>query len=209
MQPFKKVTGVVAPLDRQNVDTDSITPARYLKRIERTGWGEYLFYDWRYDADGSQKPDFVLNEDAYRDAAVLVAGRNFGSGSSREHAVWSIYQYGIHAVIAPKFADIFHKNCFENGLVPVIMPEEQVEAIMAKAKASPGYELTVDLETCEVSDGEGFRAPFVVHDDPETHAFRREALLNGLDEIAMTLSLDGEISSFEKERAAWLTPVGE
>jgi 3-isopropylmalate/(R)-2-methylmalate dehydratase small subunit len=207
MQPFKKVTGVVAPLDRTNVDTDSITPARYLKRIERTGWGEYLFYDWRYNADGSPKPDFVLNDEAYRDASVLVAGRNFGSGSSREHAVWSIYQYGIRAVIAPKFADIFHKNCFENGLVPVIMPEEQVEAIMAKAKASPGYELTVDLEACEVFDDGGFRAPFVVHDDPETHEFRREALLNGLDEIAMTLTLDDEISAFEGKREAWLTPA--
>jgi 3-isopropylmalate/(R)-2-methylmalate dehydratase small subunit len=209
MQAFKKVTGVVAPLDRQNVDTDSITPARYLKRIERTGWGEFLFYDWRYNADGSAKPDFVLNDEAYRDAAILVAGRNFGSGSSREHAVWSIYQYGIRAVIAPKFADIFHKNCFENGLVPVIMPEEDVETIMAKAKALPGYRLTVDLEACEVSDGEGFLAPFVVHSDPETHVFRREALLNGLDEIAMTLSLDGEISAFEKKRERWLTPVGE
>jgi 3-isopropylmalate/(R)-2-methylmalate dehydratase small subunit len=168
-----------------------------------------LFYDWRYNADGSAKPDFVLNQDAYRDAEVLVAGRNFGSGSSREHAVWSIHQYGIRAVIAPKFADIFHKNCFENGLVPVILPEEQVEEITAKAKASPGYKLTVDLDACEVSDDEGFRAPFVVHDDPETHAFRRDALLHGLDEIAMTLTLDGDISSFEKRRAPWLTPVGK
>ena len=122
MEPFKRVTGVVLPLDRSNVDTDQIVPARYLKRIERQGWGEVLFYDWRY-TDGEPNPEFVMNDECYGGAAVLVANRNFGSGSSREHAVWAVRQYGIRAVIAPSFADIFHKNCFENGLVPVVMTQ--------------------------------------------------------------------------------------
>jgi len=206
MEPFTRVTGVVLPLDRSNVDTDQIVPARYLKRIEREGWGEFLFYDWRY-SDGEPNPEFVMNDERYGGAAVLVAGRNFGSGSSREHAVWAVRQYGIRAVIAPSFADIFHKNCFENGLVPVIMAQEQVDVIMRKAQGSPGYELTVDLERCEVFDGEGFCAPFVVHEDPGTHEFRRHTLLNGLDDIAMTLQAEDEISEFESNRPRWLTPA--
>jgi len=185
------------------VDTDQIVPARYLKRIERQGWGEVLFYDWRY-TDGEPNPEFVMNDERYGGAAVLVANRNFGSGSSREHAVWAVRQYGIRAVIAPSFADIFHKNCFENGLVPVIMTQEQVDTIMGKAQGSPGYELTVDLERCEVSDAEGFKAPFVVHEDPGTHEFRRNTLLNGLDEIALTLQQDEKIAAFEAKRPRWL-----
>ena len=207
MEPFIRVTGVVLPLDRSNVDTDQIVPARYLKRIERQGWGEVLFYDWRY-SDGEPNPEFVMNDERYGGAAVLVGGRNFGSGSSREHAVWAVRQYGIRAVIAPSFADIFHKNCFENGLVPVIMAQEQVDAVMGKAKESPGYRLTVDLERCEVSDADGFSAPFVVHEDQGTHEFRRHTLLNGLDGIAMTLQAEGEISEFEAKRPRWLTAAG-
>ena len=203
MEPFARVTGVVLPLDRSNVDTDQIVPARYLKRIERQGWGEVLFYDWRY-TDGEPNPEFVMNDERYGGAAVLVANRNFGSGSSREHAVWAVRQYGIRAVIAPSFADIFHKNCFENGLVPVIMTQEQVDTIMGKAQGSPGYELTVDLERCEVSDTQGFKAPFVVHEDPGTHEFRRNTLLNGLDEIALTLQQDEKIAAFEAKRPRWL-----
>lgn len=209
MEPFKKVTGVVLPLDRPNVDTDQIVPARYLKRIEREGWGEVLFYDWRYLPDGSPNPDFILNSPAYVDPAILVVGRNFGSGSSREHAVWAVRQYGFRAVIASSLADIFHKNCFENGLVPVLLPEEQVNAIMRKALDSPGYSVTVDLKRCEVSDENGLRASFVVHPDPETHEFRRHTLLEGLDEIDLTLKLDDEIGAFEQQRPRWLTPVGE
>jgi len=207
MEPFTRVNGVVLPLDRSNVDTDQMVPARYLKRIERQGWGEVLFYDWRY-SDGEPNPEFVMNDERYGGAAVLVAGRNFGSGSSREHAVWAVRQYGIRAVIAPSFADIFHKNCFENGLVPVIMAQEQVDAVMGKAQESPGYELTVDLELCEVSDAEGFSAPFVVHEDPGTHEFRRHTLLNGLDEIALTLQQDEKIGAFETKRPRWLTAAG-
>lgn len=207
MEPFKTVTGVVVPLDRVNVDTDSIVPARFLKRIEREGWGEVLFYDWRYLPDGSPDPKFVLNVPGYEGASVLVAGRNFGSGSSREHAVWAIRQYGLRAVIAASLADIFHKNCFDNGVVPVLLPDEHVSTIIARAQASPGYRLTVDLERCEVSDEEGFRAPFVVHSDAETHEFRRHTLLNGLDEIASTRKHEDAISAFEERRPRWLTPV--
>jgi len=208
MEPFKRATGTVVPLDRVNVDTDSIVPARYLKRIEREGWGEVLFYDWRYLPDGKPDPDFVLNEPGYEDAKILVAGRNFGSGSSREHAVWAVRQYGFRAVIAPSFADIFQKNCFENGLIPVLLPEERVQELIRKAKEWPGCELTVDLERCEVWDDQGFRSPFVVHNDPETHEFRRHTLLNGLDDIAMTLQAKDEISEFESNRPRWLTPAG-
>jgi 3-isopropylmalate/(R)-2-methylmalate dehydratase small subunit len=209
MEPFRSVTGIVAPLDRVNVDTDAIVPARYLKRIERQGWGEFLFFDWRYLPDGQPVPDFILNKPRYEDASVLVVGRNFGSGSSREHAVWAILQYGFRAVIAPSLADIFHKNCFENGVVPVFLPDELISTIMAKAQASPGYRLTVDLERCEVWDDEGFRSTFVVHKDPETHEFRRFCLLNGLDEIASTLQQEERIRAFEEERPGWLTPTGE
>ncbi len=207
MEPFTTVTSIIVPLDRVNVDTDSIVPARYLKRIEREGWGEVLFYDWRFLPDGSPNPDFVLNQPGYQDAAILVAGRNFGSGSSREHAVWAIRQYGIRAVIAPSFADIFHKNCFENGVVPVILPEERVQELMRKAKEGPGCELTVDLVRCEVSDGAGFRASFVVHNDPETHEFRRQTLMSGQDEIALTLERAAKIAAFEENRPGWLSPA--
>jgi len=207
METFTRITGVVVPLDRSNVDTDQIVPARYLKRIERQGWGDFLFYDWRY-TDGSPNPSFVLNDERYSGAVVMVAGRNFGGGSSREHAVWAVRQYGIRAVIAPSFADIFHKNCFENGLVPVIMTQEHVDTIMKKAQASPGYQLTVDLERGEVSDEKGFRAPFVVHEHPGTHEFRRQTLLNGLDEITLTLQQDQRIAAFEANRPRWLTPAG-
>jgi 3-isopropylmalate/(R)-2-methylmalate dehydratase small subunit len=208
MEPFKSVTGIVVPLDRVNVDTDSIVPARYLKRIERDGWGDYLFYDWRYLPDGAPNPKFELNQPGYENAKIMVAGRNFGSGSSREHAVWAILQYGIRAVIASSFADIFHKNCFENGLVPVHLPEEQVQQIMRRAREGPSYELTVDLEACEVRSADGFRAPFIVHEDPETHEFRRHTLLHGLDEIALTLTHAPDIAKFEEQRPEYLSPAG-
>jgi len=207
MEPFKSVTGKAVPLDRVNVDTDAIVPARYLRRVERTGWGEVLFYDWRYDEDGDPKPDFVLNEPGFEDGKVLIVGRNFGTGSSREHAVWAIQQYGFKAIVGSSFADIFHKNCFENGVVPVILPEGQVQKLMRAAKEGPALELTVDLEKCEVSDGHSFRAPFVMHSDKETHDFRRETILQGLDEIALTLEKDAEISAFEEKRPKFLEPA--
>jgi len=207
MEPFRKITGIVLPLDRANVDTDSIVPARFLKRIERQGWGETLFYDWRHRTDGQPDPDFVLNQPGYENASVLVAGRNFGSGSSREHAVWALRQHGFRAVISSSFADIFHKNCFENGLVPVIIPEGKARELILRAKEGPSCELTVDLERCELYDDRGFRSSFVIHDDPATHEFRRHCLINGLDDIDLTFEHQNEITAFEAKRPSWLEPA--
>ena len=198
MQPFAKVTSVVAALDRPNVDTDQIIPAEHLKRIEKSGYGPFLFERWRYGPDGSLNPDFELNQPAFKDAKVLVAGPNFGSGSSREHAVWALMNAGYEAVIAPSFAEIFHKNAFENGLVPVLLPERTVNDIMARANELTGYTLTVDLETCEISDGQGFKTSFVMHHDPATHEFRRQCILNGLDEIGLTLAHEDDIAAYER-----------
>ena len=207
MEPVQKITGVAMPLDRQNVDTDAIVPARFLRRIERTGWGETLFYDWRYRDDGQPNASFVLNQPGYENARIIIAGRNFGSGSSREHAVWAIQQYGFQAVIASSLAEIFHKNCFENGVVPVLIPEEDVQKLMRRAKEGPALELTVDLKACEITDGAGLRIPFVVHREPETHGFRRETLMKGYDEIALTLKREDDIAAFEKERPVYLNPA--
>ena len=200
MQPFTKQTGIVAPMDRVNVDTDQIIPAVFLKRIERTGYEDALFASWRFNDDGSPKPDFVLNQPGYKNATILVAGRNFGSGSSREHAPWALLDYGFRAIIAPSFADIFHKNCFDNGIVPVHLPEDQVGQIMAKAKAKPGYQMTVDLEACKLTDDGGLDISFVVHTNPQTHEFRRHCLLNALDDIALTLEHEDKIAAYEARR---------
>ena len=197
MEPFVRLTGVVAPMDRVNVDTDQIIPAVYLKRIERTGFGPFLFAAWRFNEDGSPNPDFVLNMPGYKNASILVAGRNFGSGSSREHAPWALLDYGFRAIIASSFADIFHKNCFDNGIVPVHLPEDRVNQIMTKAKDKPGYQMTVDLESCQLRDEEGLDIAFKVHNDPEVHEFRRHCLLNGLDDIALTLAHEDKIAAFE------------
>ena len=198
MEPFTRLGGVVAPLDRVNVDTDQIIPAVYLKRIERTGYGEFLFSSLRYNADGSSNPDFVLNVPAYKDATILVAGRNFGCGSSREHAPWALHDYGIRCIIAPSFADIFYNNCFQNGLLPLVLPEAVVQEIMEKAKASPGHRLAVDLERQSVAEehGEGPVSTFDI--DP----FRRDCLLNGLDDIGLTLEHADKISAYEGRRAS-------
>jgi len=208
MEPIESVTGVAVPLDRQNVDTDAIVPARFLRRIERTGWGEVLFNDWRYKEDGEPEPGFVLNQPGFENASILIAGRNFGSGSSREHAVWAIRQYGFRAVIASSFADIFHKNCFENGVIPVILPEDQVQQLMRRAKEGPALEITVDLKKLEVRAG-NFSAPFIVHGDPETNGFRRETLMKGYDEISLTLKRADDIGAFEKMRPSYLNPAAK
>ena len=195
MEPFVKLTGVAAPIDRVNIDTDQIIPAVYLKRIERTGYGEFLFSSWRFKEDGSPNPDFVLNQPAYQGAKVLVAGRNFGCGSSREHAPWALSEYGIRCVIAPSFADIFYNNCFQNGLLPVALPEEEVRRLVEKLKSSPGARLTVDLEAQRIWDED---EEVVVSFDVDP--FRRDCLLNGLDDIGLTLQHEAKIAAYEARR---------
>lgn len=195
MEPFVKMNGIVAPLDRVNVDTDQIIPAVYLKSIERTGFQDALFSSWRYLEDGSANPDFVLNVPAYRPATVLVAGRNFGCGSSREHAPWALHDYGIRCVIAPSFADIFYNNCLQNGLLPVRLPEETVRRILDKAAENPGYRINVDLQDQRLwDDAEEIAVLFDM--DPA----RRHALLNGLDDIGQTLQHEDKITAYEAAR---------
>jgi 3-isopropylmalate/(R)-2-methylmalate dehydratase small subunit len=178
------------------VDTDQIIPKQFLKRVERTGFGQFLFNDWRYNADGSDNPDFILNKPGYEGAEILVAGRNFGSGSSREHAPWALGDYGFRCVIAPSFADIFSGNCFQNGILPVVLPEETVQQIIENAEKDPGYKLHVDLEAQRVwDDSEEVVAAF------EIQSFRRTSLLNGLDEIGMTMEREDDIAKFESQRS--------
>jgi 3-isopropylmalate/(R)-2-methylmalate dehydratase small subunit len=191
MQSFNSHTGLVVPFERENVDTDQIIPKQFLKRIERTGYGEFLFYDWRFQSNGQPNPSFVLNAQKYAGATVLVAGRNFGCGSSREHAVWALRDYGFRALIAPSFADIFTTNSAKNGLLLVTLSPAQIRDLMTRAQ--PGaFELTVNLESCTVSSADGFSAQFAI--DP----FTRNSLLLGLDEIGMTLQHEAEISEYEK-----------
>ena len=195
MEPFVKLTGVAAPVDRVNIDTDQIIPAIHLKRIERTGYGQFLFSSWRFKEDGTPNPDFVLNAPAYQNPRILVAGRNFGCGSSREHAPWALEDFGIRCVIAPSFADIFFSNCFQNGLLPVVLPEADVRRVLDHLKDNPGTQLNVDLEAQRVwDDQEEIALTFDV--DP----FRKYCLLNGLDEIGLTLQHEDLIASFESGR---------
>jgi len=197
MNSFRIHTGMVAPLDRQNVDTDQIIPKQFLKRIERTGFGEFLFFDWRYKEDGALDPSFVLNEPRYRGASVLVTGRNFGCGSSREHAPWALLDYGFHAIIAPSFADIFANNCTKNGILPVVLQEAEVAELFRRVEQEPSYSVVVDLEGCEVRDAKGFSACFAVDE------FRRHCLLEGLDDIGLTFQHEPQITAYEARRPAW------
>jgi 3-isopropylmalate/(R)-2-methylmalate dehydratase small subunit len=201
MEAFTRLKGTVAPMPRVNVDTDQIIPKQFLKRIERTGFGEFAFFDWRYRADGSPDPDFELNRPGYEGASILVTGRNFGCGSSREHAPWALREYGIRAIIASSFADIFYNNCIQNGMLPVVLPEERVQELIKRAERKPGYRLTVNLDNQTIYDSEGFEDVF------EIDAFIRERLLNGLDDIGLTLKVEDEISEFEKKRPAYLSPA--
>ena len=195
MQTFVKLTGVAAPIDRVNIDTDQIIPAVYLKRIERSGYGQYLFSSWRFNEDGSPNADFVLNDPNYQNPRILVAGRNFGCGSSREHAPWALDDFGIRCVIAPSFADIFFNNCFQNGLLPVVLPEEDVRRILDHLKENPGAQLTVDLEAQRVwTEDEEVALSF------DVDQFRKYCLLNGLDEIGLTLQHEAKIAAFEGTR---------
>jgi 3-isopropylmalate/(R)-2-methylmalate dehydratase small subunit len=192
MKPFSTHRGRVAPLDRVNVDTDQIIPKQFLKRIERTGFGQFLFYDWRFSAEGKKNADFVLDEARYAGASILVAGRNFGCGSSREHAVWALADFGFRAVISSSFADIFANNSTKNGFLTVCLNENEAAELMRRAREIKDYELTVDLERCEVRDDQGFKAKFPVDE------FVRHCLLNGLDDIGLTLQHEGEISTYEQ-----------
>lgn len=193
MKSFRRHTGLVAPMDRANVDTDQIIPKQFLKRIERTGFGQYLFFDWRFRPDGAEQPEFELNRPEYRGATILLARRNFGCGSSREHAPWALDDYGFRVVVAPSFADIFYNNCFKNGMLPVRLDEAAVEELFRRARPG-GYKLTVDLETCRVTDAAGLDLPF------ELDAFRRHNLLEGLDDIGLTLQQVDRITAFEAAR---------
>ena len=196
MEAFTVHTGLAVPLDRANVDTDQIIPKQFLKRIERTGFGQFLFNDWRYRPDGELDPDFELNAPRYRGASILLARRNFGCGSSREHAVWALHDHGIRAIVAPSFADIFFNNCLSNGLLPVVLPEEEVSELFRRCAGVEGYRLTVDLERCLVLDEQGFSGRFSL--DP----FYRYRLLHGLDDIALTLQYEEAISAYERRAAA-------
>ncbi len=201
MEPFKKLKAVVAPLPRPNVDTDQIIPKQFLKRIERTGFGEYAFYDWRYLPDGSLDPDFELNNPAYRDAQILVTGRNFGCGSSREHAPWALREMGFRVIIASSFADIFNNNCIQNGMLPIVLPEEHVQEIIQRAQRKPGYQITVNLESQTLYDSEGLEDAFDI--DP----FIKHRLLNGLDDIGTTMQHEDAIAAFEERRPRFMAPA--
>jgi 3-isopropylmalate/(R)-2-methylmalate dehydratase small subunit len=200
MQPFRKHKGKVAPLYRANVDTDQIIPKQFLKKIEKTGFGEFLFNDWRRSAQGRPDESFVLNQPKYSGASILVAAKNFGCGSSREHAVWALANYGFRVVIAPSFADIFANNCVKNGVLTVVLKEQEAEEVARRAAEISDYQLTVDLEGCTVRDDQGFATSFPIDE------FTRHCLLEGLDDIGLTLQHQAEISAYESRHplpAAW------
>ncbi len=192
MHPFTKHTGLVMPLDRVNVDTDQMVPKQFLKWLTREGYGRVLFYDWRYLEGEKPNPDFVLNRARYQGASILVTRANFGCGSSREHAPWALLDYGFRAILAPSYADIFYNNCFKNGILPVTLPDAEIDELFRRAEKSEGYQLTVDLETQTVTDEAGLKLAFQV--DP----FRRECLLKGLDDIGLTLRVEDRIAGYEK-----------
>jgi len=195
MQPFRIHTGLVAVLDRPNVDTDQIIPKQFLKRVERTGFGEFLFYDWRFLPNGDPNPDFELNQSRYRGASILMAGKNFGCGSSREHAPWALADYGFRAIVAPSFADIFANNCLKNGLLPVTLFDSEISELMRRAKEIENYQVTVDLGKKTVTDARGCSAVFEIGD------FQRHCLLEGLDEIGLTLRHEADIAEYEQKTA--------
>ena len=194
MEPFVKIKGLVATLDRVNVDTDQIIPKQFLKRIERTGYGQFLFYDWRLNEDGSPNPGFELNAPQFKGASILLTRDNFGCGSSREHAPWALLEYGFHSILAPSFADIFYNNCFKNGMLPVQLPQDQISELFEWVGANPGAQLTVDLESQTLS-GDSMEYPFEV--DP----FRRDCLLKGLNDIDLTLKYEEQIREYESKFA--------
>ena len=197
MEPFVSLNAKLAPLNRVNVDTDQIIPKQFLKRVERTGFGQFLFNDWRLNSDGSENPEFILNQPEYSGAEILVSGRNFGSGSSREHAPWALQDYGFKCIIAPSFGDIFFSNCFQNGVLPVVLPEDVVAEIIQNSEKDPEYRINIDLESQRVWDeNEEVVAEFTIE------PFRRHCMLNGLDDIGLTLEDETNISDFESRRSS-------
>ena len=192
MEPIRTHQGLVYPLNRANIDTDQIIPKQFLKRIERSGFGQFLFYHWRFDDEGNKRKDFVLNQDQYNLSTILVAGQNFGCGSSREHAPWSIQDYGFRVIIAPSYADIFYNNCLKNGILPVRLKEGEVAVLLEKAK-KPNYQVSVDLEKQTVTDQESFQTNFEI--DP----YWKEMLMNGWDEISLTLQYASQIEQYEQK----------
>src|SRR5690625_4298661 len=195
MEPIQKHQGLVYPLNRANIDTDQIIPKQFLKRIERSGFGQFLFFDWRFLDNGDVNPDFELNKERYKGASILIARLNFGCGSSREHAPWSLLDYGFNVIIAPSFADIFYNNCFKNGILPIVLSEEQVETLLQRTRTHDNYKLTVDLEQQIVTDQQGFDATF------DVDAFRKKQLLEGLDDIGLSLLHEEKITEYEQTRA--------
>ena len=197
MEPFQILNSNVAPVNRVNVDTDQIIPKQFLKRIERTGFGQFLFNDWRFLEYGTENPEFVLNKEKYRDANILVSGRNFGCGSSREHAPWALQDFGFKCIIAPSFADIFFSNCFQNGVLPIVLPEETVQEIIENSESDPEYEIIVDLRSQRVWDtNEDVVAEF------DIEPFRKHCLLNGLDDIGLTLENELDIQAYESSQSS-------
>jgi len=201
MEKFTTLTGVAAPMDMINIDTDMVIPKQFLTTIERSGLGKNLFFEMRYDKNGGENPDFVLNKPAYRDAKILVAGENFGCGSSREHAPWALLDFGIRCVIAPSFADIFYNNCFKNGILPIKLPKEDVDKLLDDAERGANATLTIDLETQTISGPDGGEISF------DLDEFKKHCLLNGLDDVALTMENETKIADFEENRKAaqpWL-----
>ena len=194
MRPFTTITGIVAPLDALNVDTDQIIPKQFLKRIERTGYEDFLFYDWRYLEDGTPNPDFEMNAPRYKGASILLTKDNFGCGSSREHAPWALDNYGFRCILATSFADIFYNNCFNNGILAVVLPPAAIEDLFKKVRAKEGYTLTVDLPAQTIACPDATRIPF------EIHPFKKECLLNGWDPIGLTLRHEDKIADYERRR---------
>jgi len=202
MQPFSKHTGLVVPLDRVNVDTDQMVPKQFLKLQTKQGFGRVLFYDWRYLPGEKANPDFILNWPRYKGASVLLARANFGCGSSREHAPWAVADYGFRVLVAPSYADIFYNNCFKNGILPITLPDEQVEELFRRAEGKEGYSLTADLSAQTITDATGLKYHF------EISEFRKHVLLEGLDDIGLTLKHDAKISEFEQSHHPGATVYG-
>lgn len=201
MEPFPtEFSGIVAPLDKLNVDTDQIIPKQFLKRVSRSGFGEYLFYDWRYDEDGEPIEDFVLNQEPYNEAEVMLCGENFGCGSSREHAPWALDDFGIKVLISPSFADIFYNNCFKNGMLPIELDEQVVDELFERVEQADEYRIDVDLEEQILTGSDGFETSF------RMDAFRKKCLMEGLDDIDLTLQHEEKISAYENSDKAARSP---